>query len=73
LIFALEMVIKLIGLGLKGYFQEFFNIFDCLIVILSLIDLSLTFALENKSSGGGLTALRAFRLLRVFKLAKHWY
>lgn len=66
------MVLKIIGLGFKGYFTELFNIFDCCVVILSLVDMSLTFALENKSSGGGLTALRAFRLLRVFKIAKHW-
>lgn len=67
------MIIKLFGLGLRGYFVELFNIFDCLIVCLSLLDLGLTYGLSSKTtSGGALTALRGFRLLRIFKLAKHW-
>lgn len=49
----------------KNYFREGWNIFDFLIVALSLIELSL----ENVQ---GLSVLRSFRLLRVFKLAKSW-
>jgi hypothetical protein len=33
------MMIKLIGLGFKGYIQDGFNIFDGTIVILNLMDL----------------------------------
>ena len=40
LIFTIEMIIKLVALGLKGYFRgTWFNSFDCFIVIASLIDL----------------------------------
>lgn len=65
------MIIKLLGYGLKGYFHELFNIFDFIIVALSVVDLSLTYSLNTKRNGA-ITALRAFRLLRIFKLAKSW-
>ena len=40
-IFAAEMIIKLIGLGIKQYFKEKFNCFDFVIVIISSIDVAL--------------------------------
>jgi len=36
--FFLEMVIKLFGLGFKEYSRDQFNIFDAVVVILSIID-----------------------------------
>jgi hypothetical protein len=66
------MVFKLIGLGLKGYFRDNFNTFDCFIVFVSIVDFVFNMAkpLKDKFSGGGaIMAFRAFRLLRVFKLA----
>ncbi len=72
-IFFIEMIIKLIGLGIKRYFKDRFNTFDCFIVVLSTIDTVLTFSIDNNQSAtGALTAFRAFRLLRVFKLVKSW-
>ena len=41
-LFALEMILAMIGLGLKDYFADGFNIFDCIIVVLSLIDLTVS-------------------------------
>jgi hypothetical protein len=38
-IFALEMCLKIFGLGVKRYLQDGFNIFDCIVVILSLVEL----------------------------------
>lgn len=52
-----------------------FNIFDALIVCASIIDIFLSNFLvqgDNASSGSVITALRGFRLLRIFKLAKNW-
>ena len=70
-IFFIEMVVKLLGLGVKNYFKDPFNAFDCLIVLTSALDVGFTTA-KIKESGSGITALRAFRLLRIFKLAKSW-
>jgi hypothetical protein len=42
-IFCLEMVIKLIGMGWKAYMRDRSNIFDFTIVILSTIDVIITY------------------------------
>ncbi|XP_052563402.1 sodium channel protein para isoform X45 [Culex pipiens pallens] len=63
--FAIEATMKLIAMSPKWYFQEGWNIFDFIIVALSLLELGL-------EGVQGLSVLRSFRLLRVFKLAKSW-
>ncbi|XP_010215189.1 PREDICTED: sodium channel protein type 5 subunit alpha-like [Tinamus guttatus] len=73
-IFTAEMILKIIALDPYYYFQQPWNIFDCVIVTLSLIELSLPKHKSKKErrKGGTMTVLRSFRLLRVFKLAKSW-
>jgi len=39
IIFTSEMVLKLFGLGIKKYISDGFNVFDGVIVIVSLIEL----------------------------------
>ncbi|XP_061392192.1 sodium channel protein para isoform X15 [Musca vetustissima] len=63
--FAIEASMKLMAMSPKYYFQEGWNIFDFIIVALSLLELGL-------EGVQGLSVLRSFRLLRVFKLAKSW-
>lgn len=70
-IFIVEMLIKILALGFKTYFLDPFNSFDCLVVLASILDLFISNFLSYES-GGAFTALRAFRLLRIFKLAKSW-
>ncbi len=73
LIFALEMVIKVMGLGVFEYCKEFFNVFDAFIVISGTIELIVAPPWEDGDSGGSaVSALRSFRLFRVFKLARSW-
>uniref|UniRef100_A0A3Q1APS0 Sodium channel protein n=1 Tax=Amphiprion ocellaris TaxID=80972 RepID=A0A3Q1APS0_AMPOC len=64
-IFTAEMVLKIIALDPYYYFQQGWNIFDSIIVSLSLMELGL-------ADVAGMSVLRSFRLLRVFKLAKSW-
>ncbi|XP_039188145.1 sodium channel protein type 1 subunit alpha isoform X5 [Crotalus tigris] len=64
-IFTAEMFLKLVAKDPYYYFQEGWNIFDGFIVTLSLVELGL-------ANVEGLSVLRSFRLLRVFKLAKSW-
>ncbi|XP_056278663.1 sodium channel, voltage gated, type VIII, alpha subunit a isoform X8 [Pseudoliparis swirei] len=64
-IFAGEMLFKLVAMDPYYYFQEAWNCFDGFIVTLSLVELAL-------ADVEGLSVLRSFRLLRVFKLAKSW-
>ncbi|EGW00833.1 Sodium channel protein type 10 subunit alpha [Cricetulus griseus] len=63
--FTMEMAFKIIAFDPYYYFQKKWNIFDCVIVTVSLLELSI-------SKKGSLSVLRTFRLLRVFKLAKSW-
>jgi len=73
--FFAEMIIKMIALGVNNYIHDKFNLFDAIVVSLSLIDWCLTIILtkEQKSSvGSSMQALRALRLLRVIKLARSW-
>ena len=74
--FFLEMVLKMIGLTLKSYVRDPFNIFDAVIVFIWLIEVFLSppsfFVTSNttSSTGGVVLAFRTFRLLRIFKLAR---
>jgi hypothetical protein len=68
--FGVELLLKLCGEGPRRYFSDSFNIFDCAVVLLSFLDIAMTQA--KLDGGGGLGALRTFRLARVFKLAKKW-
>ena len=61
------MTLKLLGLGLIGYIRDGFNIFDRTLVIMSFLEMWLA-EIHFK----GVIVLRAFRLLRMFKLAKSW-
>jgi len=66
IVFAIEMVMKLFGFGFKKYLSDYFNVFDCVIVCISVLELCLA------SENSGLSVLRAFRLARVFKIIKSW-
>lgn len=57
-IFAAEMVFKIIALDPYYYFQVGWNIFDSIIVTLSLVELGL-------ANVEGLSVLRSFRLVGV--------
>lgn len=61
-VFSLETVFKSIGLGLKSFFKELFNVFDLTIVLVSLLEITV---LQNSRM---LSSLRAFRLFKIFKL-----
>ena len=56
--FAIEAAIKLMAMSPKFYFQEGWNIFDFIIVLLSLFELML-------ANVSGLSVLRSFRLVRA--------
>jgi hypothetical protein len=69
-VFAVEMLLKMAGLGLRVYIRDGFNLFDCLVVCLSFVEITI----EQVTGGGagGLSVFRSFRLFRVFKLARSW-
>jgi hypothetical protein len=66
------MVGKLVGLGFKEYAEDSFNLFDCTVVVISLVESAIAWIGVEGGGGSGISALRAVRLLRVFKLARSW-
>ncbi|XP_037664644.1 voltage-dependent T-type calcium channel subunit alpha-1G isoform X1 [Choloepus didactylus] len=62
-LFALEMLLKLLVSGPFGYIKNPYNIFDGVIVVISVWEIV-------GQQGGGLSVLRTFRLLRVLKLVR---
>lgn len=67
-IFTFECVVKLIGLGLTEFRQDSFNIFDLVIVTVSIIQIVLKqFGMSHSKI---FSVLRTFRVFRIFKLFK---
>ncbi|XP_070712582.1 voltage-dependent T-type calcium channel subunit alpha-1H-like [Pempheris klunzingeri] len=62
-LFSLEMLLKVLALGLFGYIKNPYNGFDSVIVIISVWEIV-------GEAEGGLSVLRTFRLLRVLKLVR---
>ena len=73
-VFTFEVIIKIIGVGVRGFIADRFNIFDSVIVLISLIEMVIeamsTGEEHGGGSGGAISAMRALRLFRVFKLFK---
>jgi hypothetical protein len=69
--FFFEMLIKMTGLGLKQYFKEVFNTFDCVIILFGVVEIIMTYT-SSSNLIGVVSALRMLRLLRIFKLARVW-
>ena len=65
------MISKLIGLGLRAYVQDTFNVLDAIIVLISLVDMVLALVLKD-TDNMVMKAFRALRLLRMIKLARIW-
>uniref|UniRef100_A0A8C7G282 Voltage-dependent T-type calcium channel subunit alpha n=2 Tax=Oncorhynchus TaxID=8016 RepID=A0A8C7G282_ONCKI len=62
-LFALEMLLKVLVYGPFGYIKNPYNIFDGVIVVISVWEIV-------GQQGGGLSVLRTFRLMRVLKLVR---
>ena len=70
LVFTMDLVFKLIGLGIGPFFNDGFNNFDLIIVVTSIYQIILEESGVSEKSGGFMLVLRAFRCFRVFKLFK---
>lgn len=64
-VFALEAVLKIIGLGWSNYWRPVWNKFDLFLVFTSLLDV-----IVSVMSVNFLRVLRLLRLLKVMKMAK---
>ncbi|KAM9444177.1 calcium channel, voltage-dependent, L type, alpha 1D subunit, a [Clarias gariepinus] len=68
--FTTEMLVKMYSLGMQSYFVSLFNRFDCFVVCGGIIETILV-ELEIMSPLG-ISVLRCVRLMRIFKVTRHW-
>lgn len=66
IIFLMEVVVKLIGLGVKQYFHDRWCMFDFSVAMLSAAQIAIDVA--AKSDVPAVNLLRVFRVVRVFRL-----
>lgn len=66
------MLLKLYGLGFNLYFKDTMNIFDIVIVVISVADQVMSYTSISNSSLSVVTAFRTLRIFRIFKLARSW-
>ncbi|XP_051060699.1 voltage-dependent L-type calcium channel subunit alpha-1D isoform X4 [Phodopus roborovskii] len=69
-LFTCEMLVKMYSLGLQAYFVSLFNRFDCFVVCGGITETILV-ELELMSPLG-VSVFRCVRLLRIFKVTRHW-
>lgn len=69
IIFILELLLKILALGFKGYAADNFNLFDCLLVFIGIIELYLVGTFNDHDSIFYKITKMA-RIFRFFKLAK---
>ncbi|KAK6980046.1 voltage-dependent calcium channel type A subunit alpha-1, partial [Biomphalaria glabrata] len=69
-LFIFEMFIKMYALGIRTYFHSSFNIFDCVVIVGSIIEV--IWSEFKPGSSFGISVLRALRLLRIFKVTRYW-
>jgi hypothetical protein len=64
-VFTVEMAVMITAVGPQMYWTHLSTGFDGIVVLASLME-------SFMNGGGALSALRGFRLLRIFRLAKKW-
>ncbi|XP_072538443.1 voltage-dependent L-type calcium channel subunit alpha-1D [Salminus brasiliensis] len=69
-LFTMEMLMKLYSFGFQVYFIALFNRFDCFVVCGGILE---TVLVEmDVIPPIGISVLRCVRLLRIFKVTRHW-
>merc|ERR1719238_2710725 len=72
LMFGMEFVVFNVALGPFRYWTNYMYGFDGVIVISSIMELIMN-TISQSGDNSAISALRGFRLLRIFKLAKKWH
>lgn len=64
-VFTADMVLKMFGMGVTEYLKDKMNVFDALIVSLSLFEL-----LIFGNGGSAISAFRSVRIFRIFRVLR---
>jgi len=66
-LFSIEIAVKVFGLG-RHFVVDNWNTFDAVVVGISLLDLLVRAASDDKSSGSAVSVLRMLRVLRILRV-----
>ena len=64
-LFWIELILRVIGLGIAQYFEDGWNRLDCIVVVASTVDL--IFEMAGNGSHGAVLVLRCLRPLRLLR------
>ena len=70
IVFSLESIIKIVAFGLVGYLRDAWNVFDFVVVVMTMLSFVIGLAAPELSVGSAITILRVLRLGRIFRLIK---
>jgi len=73
--FLIEMLLKWFAYGIYGYIKNIYNVFDCIVVSISVYEVIENFqsnfiSSNDSSNSAGVSVLRTFRLLRIIKFIR---
>ena len=71
ILFNIEMILKVTGLGVREYTYQYYNVMDAIISIFSLLEILILpppILGGSQGSSGSLSALRSFRLVKLFRI-----
>ena len=69
-IFILEALVKIIGLGHIGYFDNGWNRFDFFVVVSAIIDICFTLGNANSTDKTTVKFLKTFQILRILRMIR---
>jgi len=69
-LFLIEMFLKLFAYGIYDYIKNSYNIFDSIVVCISIYEVIEKITNSSISTSSGVSVLRTFRLLRILKLVR---
>eukprot|EP01064_Diplonema_japonicum_P009432 TRINITY_DN16926_c0_g1_i1.p1 TRINITY_DN16926_c0_g1~~TRINITY_DN16926_c0_g1_i1.p1 ORF type:complete len:2141 (+),score=493.84 TRINITY_DN16926_c0_g1_i1:35-6457(+) len=72
LIFTIEIVVKMIGLGVTLTFRDPYNRFDAFLVVVGVPQLIISFVGSSTGGGNFLSIFKMMRVARVLRLGRRW-
>jgi hypothetical protein len=69
-VFAVELLLKVFGMGFKAYIKVIFNQLDFFIVVTSSLDMLSEAMKKEGEEGGGMAIFKLFRVFRLFRVLR---
>lgn len=66
-LFAIEVILKIFGLGVKTFSEKWLNILDFMIVVVSFVEIAIS---QSHSSSNEIRLVQVFRTIRVLRITK---